>query len=204
MVIPLPKNFKGARVVEQDQDEVAVAQGEGFRIGKPIPPGGRTFHAQFSLPVENGVADWSLDLPFGAYNSGMEIRQTPGMVVQTPPGVRGQTATVPQGTYYVLPQISIKPKQSMHMSISNLPSQAAWKTWAPRIVGAVAILVMLGGIWFTLRRTSKDRTEEQARAKRRQELLDELVEMEKSGAAQKSDNKRREQITKELEQLWVD
>ncbi|HEY0253139.1 MAG TPA: hypothetical protein VGC41_16510, partial [Kofleriaceae bacterium] len=201
LVIPLPKNFKGARVAEGDQDDVAVAQGEGYRIGRPIPPGGKTFHGQFSLPVENGSVDWALDLPMGAYNSGMEIRQTPGMVVNTPPGVRGQTATVPQGTYFVLPQISIKPKQSMHMSISNLPSQPGWKVWAPRIVGVIAVLVMLGGLVFTLRRTSMDRAVDTAKTKRRQELLDELVAMEQAG---KRDEKRHKAITSELEQLWVD
>ncbi|MEO8551832.1 MAG: carboxypeptidase-like regulatory domain-containing protein, partial [Kofleriaceae bacterium] len=35
LIIPLPAHFKGARVNEQDQDDVAVAQGEGFRIGRP-------------------------------------------------------------------------------------------------------------------------------------------------------------------------
>ena len=40
LVIPLPAHFKGARVDEQDQDDVAVAQGEGFRI-VPADPAGR-------------------------------------------------------------------------------------------------------------------------------------------------------------------
>jgi hypothetical protein len=200
LIIPLPEHFKGARVGEQDQDDVAVAQGEGFRIGRPIPPGGKTFHGQFSMPVEAGSVDWKLDLPLGAFNSGMEIRQTPGMSVQTPSSVHGQVMTVPQGTYYVLPNISILPHQSMQMTISNLPSQPSWKTWAPRIVGLFGLLVMLGGLGIALYRTSTARSDDTARATKKNALLDELVELEKSG----QDPTRRAQIASELERLWAD
>ncbi|MEP6864866.1 MAG: carboxypeptidase-like regulatory domain-containing protein [Deltaproteobacteria bacterium] len=200
LVIPLPAHFKGARVNGQDQDDVAVAQGEGFRIGRPIPPGGKEFHAQFSMPVENGSVDWKLDLPLGAFNSGMEIRQTPGMTVQTPASVHGQVMTVPQGTYYVLPQISILPHQSMQMTISNLPSQPAWKKWAPRIVGLFGLLTMLGGLGFALYRTSTARSADTARSDQKNALLDELVELEKSG----QNETRRAQIASELERLWAD
>ncbi|MEO8841757.1 MAG: carboxypeptidase-like regulatory domain-containing protein [Kofleriaceae bacterium] len=201
MIIPLPAHFKGARVGEQDQDDVAVAAGEGFRIGRAIPPGGKTFHGQFSLPVDGGNVDWALDLPIGAFQSGLEILQTPGMSVVVPPGVKGETMTVPQGTYFVLPQISIKPKQSMHMTISGLPSMQAWRVWGPRIAGLIAIFLMLGGLAIAIYRTSMARTTDVGRAKKRAELLDELVELEKSGT---QDDKRRTQITNELEDLWVD
>jgi hypothetical protein len=200
LVIPLPAHFKGARVNEQDQDDVAVAQGEGFRIGRPIPPGGKEFHGQFSMPVEHGRVDWKLDLPLGAFNSGMEIMQTPGMSVQTPPSVRGQVMTVPQGTFYVLSQVSILPHQSMQMTISNLPSQPAWKTWAPRIVGLFGLLTMLGGLGLALYRTSTSRAAHSARAAKKSELLDELVELEKSG----QNETRRAEIASELERLWAD
>ncbi|HET9990694.1 MAG TPA: hypothetical protein VFQ65_19325 [Kofleriaceae bacterium] len=200
LIIPLPAHFKGARVGEQDQDDVAVAQGEGFRIGRPIPPGGKEFHGQFSMPIENGRVEWALDLPLGAFQSGMEILQTPGMSVQTPSSVRGQVMTVPQGTFYVLPQISILPHQSMQMTITNLPSQPAWKTWAPRLVGVLGLLTMLGGLALALYRTSASRAAQSDRAAKKNALLDELVELEKSG----KNEKRRVQIASELERLWAD
>ncbi len=200
LVIPLPKNFKGAIVGEQDQGDVAVAQGEGYRIGRPIPPGGKQFHGAFSLGVDEGHVDWSLDLPLGAFQAGMEILQTPGMTVKTPPNVEGQTMTVPQGTFFVLPQISILPHQSMVMTINNLPSAPKWRTWAPRIVGIVAVLVMLSGLGFALSRSSLVRAADAARSKKRAALLDELVELEKSG----KNDKRRTAVTAELEDLWDD
>ncbi len=198
LVIPAPAHFRGAVVAERDQGDVAVAQGEGFRVGRPIPPGGKQFTAGFSLPVNDGTVHWALDLPMGAFQSGMEILETPGMSVQLPPSVKGETTTVPQGTFFVLPSISIMPKQSMVMTITNLPSQPAWRLWAPRLVGALTVLVMLAGLGFALARTSASRALHHERTAKRGKLLDELVALEPGG---KSD-KRRAQITEELEGLW--
>jgi hypothetical protein len=117
--------------------------------------------------------------------------------------MRQEVATVAQGTYIVFPQISIAPKQAMEMTINNLPSQPAWKLWAPRVVGVVAIIVMLGGLVLALYRSSSARSHE--RATRRAQLLEELVALEKAlenGVSK--DDRRRAQITSELEQLWVE
>ena len=198
IIIPLPEHFKGAIIAEQDQGDVAVSQGEGFRIGRPLPPGGKDFHAGFSLPVHDGAVHWSLDLPMGTYQSGMEILETPGMTVQTPPSVKSQAVNDPRGTFYVMNDISILPHQAMVMTLANLPEQPAWKTWAPRIVGALTVLVMLAGLGFALARTSSARAQNHERAARRAKLLDELVALEPGGKA----DKRRAQITEELETLW--
>jgi hypothetical protein len=200
VVIPLPKRFVGGQVAERDQGDVAVAPGEGFRIVKPIAPGQRVFVGAFSLPVKAGEVKWDLDLPFGAFQSGMEILQVPGMRVDTPPGVRGETATVEQGTFFVLPEISILPKQSMVMTITGLPAPAAWRTWLPRIIGVLVVIVMIGGVYMALTRNRPDTAADKAREAKRQKLLDELVELEKSG----KNEKRREQIMNELEKLWGD
>ena len=198
LVIPLPKHFKGAQIAEQDQGDVSVAQGEGFRIARPLPPGGKDFHSAFSLPVEDGTVKWSLDLPMGTFDSEIDILQTPGMTVQTPPSVKTQSVDDPRGTFLVLPRLSILPRQSMEMTFSNLPTQPAWKIWAPRVVGALTVLIMLVGLGFALARTSAARAQSHERAAKRAKLLDELVGLEPGG---KSD-KRRAQITDELESLW--
>jgi hypothetical protein len=200
LLIPLPKGFVGGLVADKDQGDVAVAPGEGFRIVRPIAPGQRAFHGAFSLPVERGEVTWNLDLPFGAFDSGMEIQQVPGMTVQTPPGVNGQVMTVPQGTYYVLPQISILPKQAMVMTIRGLPAIPGWRLWLPRIIGLLVVAVMITGLVLALRRKGSDAGATAAREARRQQLLDELVELEKTG----KNERRREQIMAELEKLWGD
>ena len=49
----------------------------------------------------------------------------PGMSVHTPKDVQGQIMKAPNGQeFFVLPQISILPKQRMVMSIDGLPRRA--------------------------------------------------------------------------------
>ncbi len=211
MIIPLPRGFTGGIVGEQDQGDVSVEPKEGFRIIRPIAPGMRAFRGGFSLPVENGEVHWALDLPVGTYDSDIEIVKVPGMSVDLgASNMKGREMTVPDhegrpgGTFYVVPQISILPKQSMVMTIRGLPSPAQWRIWMPRVIGVLVVLVIVGGISLAIFRKAPDEAEAADRAARRQKLLDELVELEKAGKIEGKAGKRREQIMVELEALWDD
>ncbi len=201
LLIPLPRGFVGGLVAEKDQGDVAIVPGEGFRLIRPLPPGQKKFHGAFSLHVEEGGVMWNLDLPLGSYNSGMEILQPPGMQVTTPPGVRGETMTVPAGTFFVLPNISILPRQSMVMTIRGLPQPPSWKVWLPRIFGGLVIVIIVTGIAAALLRRREPTVAE--REAHRQELLDELVELEQATKTAKT-TRRREEIMAELESMWTD
>jgi hypothetical protein len=201
LLVPTPKGAKGAVVFGSDQAEVSVVAGEGFRVMRPIPPGGRQFHAGFSLPVEDGKVVWSLDLPLGAYQSEIDLRKTPEMTAKTPPGFPVETKTVPQGTFIVMGPIGILPRQSMEMTIEGMPSLPAWRKWVPRIVGLLVVGLLVAGVFLALyrgpRKAGKPGHVPGAGA-RRQRLLDELVELERGDG----DPRRREQVLSELEQLW--
>jgi len=69
------------------------------------------------------------------------------------------------------------------------------------IVGVLVVGVMLAGLALALaaRRRPAQAAEVETEA-RRQRLLDELVELERSGAS--ANPRRREQLLAELEQLW--
>jgi hypothetical protein len=199
VLVPLPAGHKGAVLAEQDQSDVAVSQGEGFRIVRPLAPGGRKFLGGFSVPVEHGAIDWHLDLPYGALQSGIEIQQVPGMNVKVPEGVTGRVENDSRGSWYVLAPISILPKQSMTMTITGLPSAPSWTRWVPGVLGLLVVAGLLTGLVLAmvLRRGKVAST----RGVRRQKLLDELVDLERrEGSA--SDPARREKLLAELEQLW--
>jgi hypothetical protein len=196
VMVPLPKGFTGGLVAEMDQGDVAIEPKQGFRIIRPIAPGAKQFHGAFSLPVDGGNVHWAMDLPWGAFNSGMEILQVPGMSVETPKGGDGQVMTVPQGTYFVMPRIQILPNQSMVLTIHGLPEPAKWRVWVPRVVGVAVVLVIIGGIVFAFIRSKSDSAGREAR---RQQLLDALVSMDKAGSKNPA---RRDELIKELEALW--
>ena len=198
LMIPLPKGFKGGVVYDPDQPEVSVAAGEGFRVVRPIPPGGRKFHGGFSLGVEDGSVAWAFDLPLGAFQSEIDVKQTPGMRVSTVGNIKPETHTVPQGTFSVIAPITIMKNQSMHMTVEGLPSLPSWRTWIPRVMGVIVVGVMLAGIGFALLRKRPTAVVTESSGARRQKLLDELVALERAGG----NPKRREQLLDELEELW--
>ncbi|HEY0195380.1 MAG TPA: carboxypeptidase-like regulatory domain-containing protein [Kofleriaceae bacterium] len=198
LIIPLPATFKGGVVFDPDQNEVSVAAGEGFRIVRPIPPGGKTFHGGFSLGVEAGKVHWGLDLPLGLYESQFVVKMFPGMVVHAPQSAPGEQRTVPQGTFFVIDPISIVPKQRMELSIEGMPARPAWRAVVPAIVGIFVVAIMLGGVAFALFKKPAP-ISAAATAARRQKLLDELVALERDGGSPE----RREQLLEELENLWA-
>lgn len=202
--IKLPPHHKGAIIAPQDQGDVSVAQGEGFYLMRPIPPGGRKFRAGFSLPVDDdGEVAWTWDLPMGSWQSGMEIRQNEGMTVELPKGVEGETRTASTGEpWFVIDNITIERGQSMVMKVKGLPAEASWKRWVPKLFGVIVLLVILGGIALAIYRpiavpvpgSSADTD------KRRQKLLDELVALDRDGPD--TNPQRRAQIVDELERIW--
>jgi len=201
LLVKLPKGHKGAIVAPQDQETVAVAQGEGFRIMRPIPPGGVQFRAGFSMPIEHGEVDVAFELPLGTFQSAMKIRETPGMAVRLPPSIAGSRQMASTGEpWFVIPTITVPPKGSFTLHIAGFPREATWKVWAPRIIGLAVLAIMLGGLGVALfRRGPAQATDTEAR---RNALMDELVELEKRGVTTSKDRQRREQLMTELERLW--
>ena len=200
--IPLPHGFKGAVIADRDQQVAAVAAGVGFRVPRPLAPAGPTvFKAGFSLPVDGGSVEWQQDLPLGTVESWMKIVQMPTMSVEAPPGSQGTVAETEAGPMYQIPRITIPDGHSMVLKVHGLPQPPAWKIWLPRLVGILVILVIGGGIAFAVTRAGGGRAKsDPAREARRARLMDELVELERSG----KDARRRESLLAELEKLWDD
>lgn len=202
LTMPLPKGFTGAQVTDEDAPDISPVPGEGLRILRPLPPGGKNFLAGWSMSTSGGKVNWDLALPWGSAGSGMEIMQMPGTTVELPPGVEGRTVSVAKGAFFVLPEISILPNQRMVMTIRGLPTPPLWKLWAPRIVGGVVIVILLGGVAFAFLRGGARGAREQSEADKEtldriDALMDELVALEGS-----PDEARRAEVMSQLEQLW--
>jgi hypothetical protein len=112
--IPLPRGFTQPDVDDTD----ATLTATGIRVRRPLPPGGTSIRVSFRLPAHKGVATWSLDLPFGAYQSSVSVTKEPGVTVQAPPTVSVNTRTLEGGDYYTIEDISILPHQSMTFAVT--------------------------------------------------------------------------------------
>ena len=197
LVIPLPKGFRGGKIADEHQSIASIAPGEGVRLLRPLPPGRTQFRVGYTLYSKGGELEWRLDIPYDMFQSGMEIRLHEGMEVKPEGRTRGRLGSLRDGSqWYVLDDISIRAGQSMVMKISGMPSPPEWRVWLPRVVGIAAVMLMIGGVLFALLRTPVRAGP--ATDKRRSALLDELVELERTG----KDPARREQMLAELERVW--
>lgn len=211
LVIPMPKRFVGAQVGEEDQETVKVHE-RGFVRRGVLPPGGTTFTAGFSLPVEDGKVDFDMPLPLGAYDSNLNIMYTPGMQVQAPtrqaPTLRERNGR----RFYQIGDITILPERRMVMSITGLPEHPAWHTWARYAFGLIG-LGLLGWAMVTVLSPARRRqaaAEARARAdleNRREALLAELVTLEREHdggqVAGATYEKRKKKLRRQLEEIYA-
>lgn len=199
MVIPLPKGFRGGKIADEHQTIASIAPGEGVRVMRPLSPGRTQFLVGYTLVSEGGELEWDLAIAQDMFQSGLEIRLHNDMTVQ-PRGTEGRIATARDGSsWFVIDEISIRAGQSMKMQISGMPAPPGWRTWVPVLVGLTAVFLMVAGVVFALIRKPA-RAVAGGGDPRRAALLDELVELERTG----KDPARREQVLADLERLWRD
>jgi hypothetical protein len=85
----------------------------------------------------------------------------------------------------------------MVMKVTGMPAPPSWRVWVPYLVLIVVVMLIAGGVVFALM-GKPARAAPAAGDKRRSALLDELVEIDRTG----KDPARREQVLAELERLW--
>jgi hypothetical protein len=199
LLIPLPRGFTGGLVGEEDKGKVAPDPGYGFRVRRPLPPGGFKFQAGFSMPIIDGTVTWNLDLPWGTDDSAINLLDSPGMTVDFPPGATSRYKRASDGSKWLqIGGITIESQHSLVMAVHGLPIPPAWKTWTPRIVGLIVLLLLVVTVWLTIKTRKAPVGVRAATSAKIQSLLDELVEIERKGQT----GRRKDKILGELEKLW--
>jgi hypothetical protein len=205
MVIPLPKGFRGGKIADEHQSIASISPGEGIRVVRPVAPGRTQLRMGYTLVSEGGELEWDLEVRQDMLQSGMEIRLAGDMQVKpinkdlSRRSLQGRTATANDGSqWFVFDDISKRAGDRMQLKISGMPAPPEWRVWLPRMIGLLVVALMVAGVVFALIR--KPVRAAATGDKRRQALLDELVELERSG----NDPARREQVISDLESLWRD
>ncbi len=198
LTMPLPEGFTGAMVRDDFQDMVGIDPARGFIIRRPIPPGGYQFIAGFSLPVEDGELRWSMPLPLGAFESGIEIKHPDGneLRVVLPPvrGPKVEQVDDERGRFSVISPITIMPGERMVFALEDLPREPAWRRWSRVAVGLAVLAIIVLCLVFALWRP-RDGAVPEAQF---EALLDELAALEASGA----EPARRAALMTQLEALY--
>lgn len=199
LVVPLPSAATGIQVRDDFASMVGTDPARGFVIRRPLPPGGLEFFAGFSTTVQDGAVRWDMPLPYGSFESGIEILRPNGttkVVVPTGTKVSIESAEDRRGKFWVMSPITILPPQRMVFEVRGLPQPPSWTRWSEVVVGVVALVILIGGIGLALHRGSAAAARESLRG-RYDRLLDELARLESAGG----DAGRRAELRAELEAL---
>lgn len=199
LVIPVASAATGLQVRDDFASMVGTDPNRGFVIRRPLPPGGLEFFAGFSTKVKDGAVRWDMPLPYGSFESGIELlRPNKSTKVQVPPGTKVsiEEATDRRGTFWVMSPITILPPQRMVFDVTGLPQPPAWTHWGKVIAGVTGLLVLIGGLGLALARGSRTAARDSLRG-RYDRLLDELAVLE----TRDGDARRRAELRVELEAL---
>lgn len=195
LLIPLPRGFIGAQVAEEAQMLVKPDPAHGLIWRDAVPPSGMSFQpssflAGFSLPVSTeGNVRFDMDLPMGLFKSSVAVLKTPGMkMVDLVPGVRADERMSRTGhPFFVLSDITIMPNQSMSFGITGLPVRPASERMLAYGAGVIALLLLAWTAVGVARHRQvvpagagiqTDAASSKKLARRRDELLDRLAELE--------------------------
>lgn len=204
LLLPLPKGFIGASVNEEMATRVKVDPDRGVVWTGTLPPGQQDFDLTFALPVESGVVEFDMALPYGLRGGSLMLGEHPGVTFEGIPtsaeverrDVRGKPCEKGQSErcFNVFRDISIAPNQRLVFQIAGLPQPPAWKGWVRVGVGITVLMLLAWGMWgiYAARRlpplvaataavadkTGRGRKKQRDLERRREKLLDDLVKLE--------------------------
>jgi hypothetical protein len=112
--LPLPRGFARAQLADGNELDARLAA-TGLHVASAVPPGTWTIDVSFELPATAGKVAWSLDLPYGSWQSTVEVADEPGVALEPPAGAG--IAPVAAGGYLTLEKITIMPGQSLDFSV---------------------------------------------------------------------------------------
>lgn len=196
LVIPLPSGARNvelpteaAGVVLLDEDQRTV------RLVTPLPPGGLPLRIFFEIPFDSSELELQQRLPLRLAKSALVLVNAGDRVRISGPGVdtRGYTQAE-RGTVH-----AIAPLQAggqLEITVANLPHRDR------RLLLVVLALAGLVGLWAVGGALGAGPRVSRRQA-RREQLLQQLVQMHRSKKRQ-GQAARRAELTQELEQVWED
>jgi hypothetical protein len=220
IVIPLPKGFIGGRVDEEMATQVKLDPDRGLLWRGVLPPGNVQFVSGFSLPVQDGKVQFAQDLPFGVFNSSLVMLKNPGMqLIGLPPGVRAFDAKARNGRdMYVINNINIPEGQSMVFTIAGLPHVPASQRYTRWLVGGLVVVLLAWAMTIifihrprealVMGGKAADKGGGRKLAREREELLDQLVDLEakkkRGEVTGEAYERARGRLKKQLESVYAE
>lgn len=222
--IPFPKGFIGGGVEEDIQDIVKVEPENGLLLRGLMSPGRMRFRAGFSLKVADGGARFDMPLPLGVFKGSIILIKNPGMqVLGVPGGMQMREREAKDGRkFFQIDNINMPGGSQLTFNVTGLPERSTAELYTRYAVGVMALILLIWAMMhvFSSRQNAQlvaagsgaQEGEDQARLrkldKRREDLLEQLVELEsqkrRKEIAGDAYKKARNKLRGKLETVYAD
>jgi hypothetical protein len=204
--IPLPRNFAGASVDEENSARVKIDE-EGLIWRGLLPPGERTFIVNFALNSEDGKAELDWRFPYPLYPSQVVFEKVAGFNVQGPPDIKPQSAKTDDGRpLLVLQGIQRDVGEPIKMSFTGLPMAAQWQKLVARLAGVLVFALVGWAIWGIAFRNRRGGGRLSHLEAEREELLHAVVQLEsdlrRARVSEADYKQRRAELQRQLETTY--
>ncbi len=203
----LPDDAVGASALEESSKQVTVA-GKRVTVTGPFSPGTTLVQFAYTLPYSGGELTWQQKMPAPLDHVAVMSQKVGEMHLTSPQFSDHQDMTADGQTFIVGRGPGLKAGDVLTLNFTGLPHQPTW----PRDVAlALAILVLVGGAWGSVR-ASRVVAAETARRRKleatRDRLFGELATLEEqyregSIEPQRYADRRRELVTA-LERIYAE
>ena len=207
LLFDLPDRAEGAGVLE-GSGALATVAGRRVTLAGPFPPGSTLVQFGYSLPIRGPTLSFDQKLPVALAQFSMMAQKVGAMSVQSPQIAEHRDMPV-QGQIFIVGKGPAVPAGgTISLAFSGLPHQPVW----PRNVAlGVAVAILLGGLWGTVRPRSRTGNETGRRRRleaKRDRLFAELVATEEEHRAGNTDagryTARRRELVSALERLYAE
>jgi hypothetical protein len=206
LVFELPANAQGAGALEGSGAPTTVA-GTRVTVTGPFAPGSTLVQFGYSLPITGATESLDQKLPVALSQFSLMAQKVGAMEVQSPQIAEHRDMPVQGQTFIVAKGPGIPAGGTVSLTFTGLPHQPVW----PRNVAlALAIVILLGGVWFSLRghqRTAEEIDRRRRLETKRDRLFTELASVEEQHRAHTIDAEqygaRRRELVAALERLYA-
>lgn len=192
--IPLPRGARNPELAEEQKELLAVDVERGLaRFIAPLPPGRTEVRLFFELPHEGPEVDFSQKLPLPASEVVAVVRGQGRELQVFGPSVKSATDDGQGGARLLLGVVPSSGR--LELTVSGLPHRDRRAALLAVALAGLVLLWALPAAWAGPRQA-------QRREQRREALLQQLVQLQRSRHRGEAVAQRRKNIVKELSDIW--
>ncbi len=147
LVFELPQAAVGAGALDGSSPQATVS-GKRVTVAGPFAPGSTVVQFGYSLPIKTGTMTVRQSLPVALNQFSLMVQKVGSLRVESPQIAEQRDMPLQEQTFIVGKGPGLKAGDTISLAFSGLPHAP---TWPRNVALALAIVILAGGVWGTLR-----------------------------------------------------